>query len=376
MHGQDFDLEPDLIYLNHAAVAPWPRVTVEAVSRFAHENGLSGALDYPKWMSVESALRARLARLINAASTDDIALLKSTSEGLSVVAHGLNWKAGDNLVSIAQEFPSNRIVWQSLEPRGVEARLLDLYRHKDPEQALMDLCDNNTRLLAVSSVQYASGRRMQIERLGEFCRDRGIVFVVDAIQSLGAVPFDIEKNHADVVVADGHKWMLGPEGLALFYCRPALRERLALHQYGWHMVENAWDFEQSDWQPADSARRFECGSPNMLGAHALLASLDLLLKTGIEQVSARIEQNTDVIIEQIEQRKFELLTPLATQLRAGIITFRVPGVDTRSLQQGLMKARVVCAERGGGIRFSPHYHNTREQIEDAFETIEKQLEQA
>ena len=376
MHVQEFDLDPDLIYLNHAAVAPWPKVTVEAVSRFAQENGLSGALDYPKWMRTESALRARLARLINAPSTDDIALLKSTSEGLSVVAHGLSWKAGDNLVSIAQEFPSNRIVWQSLEPKGVEVRLLDLAKHQDPEEALIALCDDNTRLLAVSSVQYASGRRMQIERLGEFCRSRGIVFVVDAIQSLGALPFDIEKNHADAVVADGHKWMLGPEGLALFYCRPQLRERLALRQYGWHMVENAWDFEQTDWRPADSARRFECGSPNMLGAHALLASLDLLLEAGIDQVSARIEQNTQAIIEQVERRQFELLTPAQPQLRAGIITFRVPEADTGSLQQGLMKAKVVSAERGGGIRFSPHYYNTPEQIEGAFTAIDKLLEQA
>ncbi len=373
MHEHDFELQPDLIYLNHAAVAPWPAVTVAAVSRFARENGLTGALDYPRWTKTESALRASLARLINAPSTDDIALLKSTSEGLSVVAHGLGWKAGDNLVSIAQEFPSNRIVWQSLQPKGVEVRLLDLSQHEDPEQGLIALCDEHTRLLAVSSVQYASGRRMQLERLGEFCRSRGIVFVVDAIQSLGALPFDITRNHADVVVADGHKWMLGPEGLALFYCRPELREKLTLNQYGWHMVEEAWDFERSEWRPADSARRFECGSPNMLGAHALLASLDLLLERGIERVFASIERNTQAIIEQVRKREFELLTPPQSEQRAGIITFSIPGADTRSLLQGLMQQRVVCAERGGGIRFSPHFHNTPDQIESAFATLDHLL---
>jgi selenocysteine lyase/cysteine desulfurase len=371
MHDNAFSLDPDLIYLNHAAVAPWPNVTVEAASRFARENGHTGALDYPRWMKTESALRASLARLINAPSSDDIALLKSTSEGLSVVAHGLAWNPGDNLVTIAQEFPSNRIVWQSLETKGVEVRLLDLSQHEDPEQALMALCDSNTRLLAVSSVQYASGRRMQIEKLGEFCQARGILFVIDAIQSLGALPFDVAQNHADAVVADGHKWMLGPEGLALFYSRPELRERLSLNQYGWHMVEDAWDFEATEWQPAKSARRFECGSPNMLGAHALLASLDLLLDIGIEQVFARIEENTQAIVEQIRGHKFELLSPPKPALRAGIITFRVPGADTRSLQQGLMQQRVVCAERGGGIRFSPHFHNTSEQIECAFAILDR-----
>ena len=376
MHDRAFSLEPDLIYLNHAAVAPWPDVTVEAVARFARENGATGALDYPKWMKTESALRHSLARLINASSTEDIALLKSTSEGLSVVAHGLSWKAGDNLVSIAQEFPSNRIVWQSLEPQGVEVRLLDLAQQQEPEQALMALCDENTRLLAVSSVQYASGRRMQLEKLGEFCRDRGIVFVVDAIQSLGALPFDVTRNHADAVVADGHKWMLGPEGLALFYCRPELRDKLSLHQYGWHMVEEAWNFEATQWQPAGSARRFECGSPNMLGAHALLASLDLLLEIGLDQVFARIEENTQAIIDALHKRSFELLSPEQPTQRAGIITFRVPGADTQTIQQGLMKQRVVCAERGGGIRFSPHFHNTREQIEKAFAILDRLIDPA
>jgi selenocysteine lyase/cysteine desulfurase len=233
----------------------------------------------------------------------------------------------------------------------------------------MSLCDSKTRLLAVSSVQYASGRRMQLERLGDFCRRNGILFVVDAIQSLGALPFDVTEVQADVVVADGHKWMLGPEGLALFYCRADLRERLRLRQYGWHMVEAVGDFEASSWQPANSARRFECGSPNMLGIHALLASLELLQAIGIERVFSRIEVNTEAIIEQIKKRNFELLSPGARELRAGIITFRIPDCDTHSLQQGLMRRQVVCAERGGGIRFSPHFYNTKDQIEHAFEIL-------
>ncbi len=369
MYSDYFSLDPSIIYLNHAAVAPWPKVTVEAVSRFARENGVTGALHYPEWMKRESTLRTSLARLINAPTVDNIALLKSTSEGLSVVAHGLDWQPGENVVSIAQEFPSNRIVWESLEPYGVEVRLLDLHTEPDPEQALMTLCDKHTRLLAVSSVQYASGRRMQLERLGDFCRRNGILFVVDAIQSLGALPFDVTETQADVVVADGHKWMLGPEGLALFYCSADLRDQLRLRQYGWHMVEDAGNFEASTWLPADTARRFECGSPNMLGTHALLASLELLQEIGIDRVFSRIEENTEAIIEQIERHGFELLSPRTREQRAGIITFRVPGDDTRSLQQGLMQRQVVCAERGGGIRFSPHFHNTKKQIDHAFEIL-------
>lgn len=376
MSSHYFSLDPSLIYLNHAAVAPWPVASVESVTRFALENGRQGAAGYPDWVQLETALKSRLAELIHAPSWEDIALLKSTSEGLSVIAHGLIWQARDNIVTIAQEFPSNRIAWESLKPKGVEIRLLDLATVGDPEAALIELCDERTRLLSTSSVQYASGRRMQLERLGEFCQRQGILFVVDAIQSLGAFPFDIRSTLADAVVADGHKWMLGPEGLALFYCGESLKERLELHQFGWHMVQDAGDFDRQTWMPARSARRFECGSPNMLGAHALHASLGLLQEIGIENVAKIIQSLCDRIIEQIDQRGFELLTPRDPTQRAGIVTFRIPDKDNQHIQQALMKQQVVCASRGGGIRFSPHFHTSSEQIGQAFERLHHILNEA
>jgi cysteine desulfurase / selenocysteine lyase len=368
-----FSLDPSIVYLNHAAVAPWPDCTVDEVVAFARQNGLQGSLDYPLWLSKENSLRALLAKLINASSTDDIALLKSTSEGLSLIAYGLEWQAGDNIVSIAQEFPSNRIVWESLQSQGVELRLLDLNASEHPEQELLELCDQRTRLISVSSVQYASGRRMNLELLGNYCRSQPTIFVIDAIQSLGAIPFDLTQCQADIVIADGHKWMLGPEGLALFYCREELRQTLKLHQYGWHMVEAMGEFDRTDWQPANNARRFECGSPNMLGMHALHASLSMLLAIGIEQVASSIYENTQNIIRQVDLLEFELVTPREPDLRAGIITFRVPGIDNQLLYQTLMKQKVVCACRGGGIRFSPHFYNTTEQIEEAFSRLTKLL---
>jgi cysteine desulfurase / selenocysteine lyase len=371
MYAHHFSLDPEIVYLNHAAVSPWPVETVATVTRFARENGNMGARNYPEWMRIESELRNRLAELISAPSSSDIALLKSTSEGLSVVAHGLQWTEADNIVSIAQEFPSNRVVWQSLEPRGVEVRLLDLEKQADPEEALMNLCDRNTRLMAVSSVQYAAGRRMQLEKLGAFCRERRILFIVDAIQSLGALPFDVTANLADAVVADGHKWMLGPEGTALFYCCGPLRERLQLHQYGWHMLEQAFDFEQVNWQPAADARRFECGSSNMLGIHALHASLGLLLEVGMDIVSEQIEANCDAIIEEADSRGYELLTPRINTQRAGIVTFRVPAADNAQLQRQLMERGVICAFRGGGIRFSPHFYTQTRSIKKAFFVLDQ-----
>jgi selenocysteine lyase/cysteine desulfurase len=362
-----------MIYLNHAAVAPWPTQTVAEVMRFAQENGLNGSAHYTRWLEVESELRSLLAQLINAPSDQDIALLKSTSEGLSVIAYGLDWQAGDNIVSIAQEFPSNRIVWESLKSQGVEVRLLDLKHSQDPVNDLIALSDKKTRLLSVSSVQYATGERLRLQDLGDYCKAHEIVFVVDAIQSLGAFPFDLSACHADIVVADGHKWMLGPEGVALFYCNATLRPQLKLHHFGWHMVESMGYFERTDWQPAQSARRFECGSPNMLGIHALHASLGLIHEIGLNRISSEITRNTDTIIEQVDAAGFELLTPRDPLERAGIVTFRVPDRDNHVLYQGLMQQKVLCASRGGGIRFSPHFYNHRQEIENAFRHLSKLL---
>ena len=364
----EFPLEPGLVYLNHAAVAPWPRRTADAVSAFARENMTRGALDYPRWNQAEAQLRHRAARLLNAPSPEDIALLKNTSEALSLVAHGLPWENGDNIVSCVGEFPSNRIVWQALAGRGVQLRLVDIYATPDPEAALMEACDGRTRLLAISSVQYATGLRLDLERLGAFCRQRGILFCIDAIQSLGATQFDLQACNADFVMADGHKWMLAPEGLALFYCRPELREQLRLCQFGWHMVEHQRDFDRQDWKPAASARRFECGSPNMLCIQALSASLSLLLEVGRKEVEQLLLERSDYLMERIRQTPgLDLVTPRQPDRHAGIVTFRPRDIDPATLLPALFERRVVCAQRGGGIRFSPHFYTPLEVLDEGLE---------
>lgn len=363
----EFPLDPQLIYLNHAGVSPWPRRTAEAVCAFARENALQGSLRYPEWTRIETELKRRAATLINApGGPDDIALLKNTSEGLSLIAYGLPWQAGDNIVSTDQEFPSNRIVWESLATGGVELRRAAIGAAADPEDALFTLADGRTRLLAVSSVQYASGLRLDLRRIGEFCRRRGIVFCVDAIQSVGALRTDVRAIEADAIMADGHKWMLGPEGVAVFYTTPALRERLRLTQYGWHMVEHAGDYDRRDWTAARSARRFECGSPNMLGIHGLHASLGLLLETGMEEVERRVLDNTAFMAALAgESTQLELLSPRLPSRQSGIVVFRRRDRDSHALHEELRRHGVHCALRGGGIRYSPHYYTPRAQLERA-----------
>ncbi len=355
--AEEFPQREGLIYLNHAGVAPWPHRTGEAVKRFAEENVIQGPVNYTRWLGVEMKLREQLRQLLNAPAVDDIALLKNTSEGLSVVAYGLSWQRGDNIVISDQEFPSNRIVWESLQDLGVEVRAARLDTERIPEDAIFKCVDDRTRLIAISSVQYATGLRMDLKILGDYCHDRHILFCVDAIQSLGAFSMDVQDIHADFVVADGHKWMLGPEGVAVFYCRPELRDELNLRQYGWHMVEHHGDYDRKDWQIARSARRFECGSPDMLGIHALQASLSLLLEIGITTISARIEHVVQRFINGITAYDhLQLLSPQETERRAGIIAFRDQQREPAEILQLLLKRNVICAVRGGAIRLSPHFY--------------------
>lgn len=369
MPHPEFELTPGLIYLNHAGVAPWPTRTKRAVIRFAEENARFGATYYSKWLEAEQRLRQKFQRLLNAPSSDDIALVKNTSEAISFVAYGLSWQAGDNIVSCAQEFPSNRIPWESLRLQGVSLRLAELGQAKTPEDALFSLVDRHTRLITVSSVQYASGLALDLERIGDFCRRRGILFCVDAIQSLGALRADVQAWQADFVMADGHKWLLGPEGIGVFYTTPAARDLLKLTEYGWHMVEQAGDYDRSDWEIAKSARRFECGSPNLLGIHALEASLSLLLETGMAKVEQQVLANARYLIERIQAHKqLSLLTPL--QRHAGIVTFCPQTCDPKPLYHYLRQHGIICALRGGGIRFSPHFYHTISELEQAFSTLE------
>lgn len=367
---REFPVEDQLIYLNHAAVAPWPTRTAQAVVRFAEENCQRGARDYPRWLQAEQTLRMQLAELIRAPGADDIALLKNTSEGLSVIAHGFPWQSGDNLVIAQEEFPSNRIVWESLADRGVSLRQVQLTGCADPEAALMAAMDDRTRLLSVSTAQYATGLRVDLARLGETCRRRRIAFCVDAIQGLGVVPHDVQAMAIDFLVADGHKWLLAPEGVAVFYCAAPWRSRLQLHEYGWHMTERYLDFGERTWKPAASGRRFECGSPNMLGIHALSASLSLILEVGVSEMERRLLARTEHLFERLGGRSdIELITSTAPGRYAGIITFRHRTMPAGDLHRQLSAQGVVCAQRGEGVRFSPHAYTRLHTLDRALELI-------
>jgi len=365
--AHEFPVQKNLIYLNHAAVAPLPLRSGDAVKAFVDEYVHLGTKNYLSWAEHGDQLHADLAKFINASSADEIALLKNTSEAISVVAMGFPWQAGDTVLSSDEEFPSNRIPWQALTDQGVVFKEISLRQDgKSPEQALIDAMDDSTRMLAISAIQYASGLRLDLEILGKACKERDVAFCVDAIQMLGAFPVDVEAANIDFMMADSHKWLLGPEGIALFYCRKKWQSMLKLFQYGWHMIEKYGDFNDKSWQPANSARRFESGTPNILGIQAFASSLSLITEIGIENIEQRILHHTQLMHDFIDKSSnLEAIYTDKASMKSGIVTFRHCNCPATQLFNYLRGQNIMCAERGGGVRFSPHVYNTDKEIINA-----------
>jgi len=358
-------------YANHAAIAPWPRVASQAVADFAQENSRIGPEKYNLWLAREAQLRKRLANLVNAASSDDIALLKNTTEGICTVANGIDWRNGDNVVIPTGEFPSNRLPWLALQRLGVEVREVDIRSTADPESSLLAHMDKRTRLLSVSAVQWTDGLRLRLETLGHSCRQHQVLFFVDAIQQLGAIQMDVQACGIDFLAADGHKWLLAPEGIAVFYCRQSAREELQLQQHGWHMTDEAYQFNREQWLPSKSARRFEAGSPNMMGQAALYASVSLLQEVGIEQVEACVMANSHALSEGLTSISgLELVRPFDPQRVSGIVSFRPLDRNPARLHRALKRRKLACAIRGDAIRLSPHFYQEGQPLQEMLAIIE------
>ena len=358
-------------YANHAAMAPWPRVTSQAVVDFSLENSRIGPEKYAHWLLRETRLRKMLAGMINARSADDIALLKNTTEGICTVANGIDWKPGDNMVLPSAEFPSNRLPWLALQQLGVEVREVDIRAAADPELALLERMDNRTRLLSVSAAQWTDGLRLELETLGTACQQNDVLFFVDAIQHFGAMQIDVEACGIDFLAADGHKWMLAPEGIAVFYCRETVRQQLKLSQLGWHMVDEPYNFNRDHWQPSKAAIRFEAGSPNILGQVAMHASIGLLLDIGMEKVETLVGENSRLLSESLTNISgIELVRSFDPKRVSGIVSFNVPGKNPAEIHHALKHRNMTCAVRGDAIRLSPHFYQAGKPIQDILNIIE------
>ncbi len=360
-YRREFPVTREWAYMNHAAVAPLSQRAASAMQRAVEDVCRHGVAHHSLWQQAVAGLREAAARLIGAVP-EEIAIVKNTTEGLSLVANGLDWRPGDAMVAVEREFPANYYPWKALEKRGVSVRWVP-QRQGRVELEDLDRACRGARLLAISYVQYLSGYRINLEAVGEICARHGCLLVVDAIQGLGAFPVDVRQARIHALSADGHKWLLGPEGCGILYvaseCMPAIEPV----EFGWASVARWRDYDSRDSTLRPTAARYECGSLNTIGCYGLLAAIDLLLEVGVGRIGERVAGLSRRIAAGAAARGYQVLTPPDGDSASGIVAFRKEGIDSTEAVQRLSAAGVAAAARSGWIRASPHFYVSEEEAE-------------
>lgn len=349
-------------FFDHAAVAPWSARAQQALTAWAADLTENGDVHESDWLRRVEEVRQLAGRLIDA-DPQDIAFLKNTSEGIGIVAEGFPWRAGDNIVTAAEEYPANLYPWMNLVDKGVEVRRVPSRGSRVVIDDLHAALDDRTRVVSLSAVEYSSGFRNDLTAIGSLCRERGIFFLVDAIQALGVLPLEVRNTPIDCLAADGHKWLLGPEGAALFYLRRDLVNKLHPVGVGWNSVVGALDFARIDFRLKPHAGRWESGTLNLGGIVALGASLGLLLEVGIPRIAERVLELTDYLCAEAPRAGLEVFSSRRPEDRSGIVSLIVPGADPRQPVRRCRDAGIVINQRAGRVRVSPHCYNNREEID-------------
>ena len=365
---REFPVRESLVYFNHAAVGALPRRVSDAITAHTENVRDRGAADWRRWYADIEKTRAKAARFVGA-RTSEVAFLPSTSWGLSAVAQAYPWEKGDNVVGDDMEFPANVYPWMVLGRRGVEYRPAKSREGRVTVDDVAARVDSRTRIVAVSWVAFHNGWVYPIEEIGAFCREKGILLVVDAIQGLGALPLDVSRVPVDVLVADAHKWLLGAEACALFYVSENARERVPPVNAGWWNVKSEGTFLDYELDFFLSSRRYEAGSLPTAQIEGLGAAIDLLDEMGIETVRERILDTVEALAEGLASRGWTIATP--RPLASGILAAVPPDGNANRAAKELEGRGVIVAPREGAVRFSPHAYNDRVEVERILEATQE-----
>jgi len=365
-YRSQFPVTASSIYMNHAAVAPISRRVHDAMVGLLDDAQRNGAEHWERWAETYGIVRRSLAQLLNA-DASEIAFTKNTSEGISMFASGLNWQPADEVVSIEGEFPANFYPWKALEKRGVVLRLVQSEQGRISQETILQALTSRTRVVTVSFVQYLSGFRLDLERLGQECTAHGCLLFVDAIQGLGAFPVDVKRAKIAGLAADSHKWMLGPEGAALLYVNRQVMDKITPPEIGWTTVRHWSDFSRRELSWRDDARRYECGTLNTVGIYGLGAAVNLLLEVGIPNVAERVLNLTDRLRKGLLAQGHSVFGPRVREEASGIVSFAPRQGTADRLLERFIAHHVQVAARGGMVRIAPHFYNTEEEIERVLE---------
>jgi cysteine desulfurase/selenocysteine lyase len=360
-------------YFDHAAVAPVSGPAAAAMQTWVEQSVAEGDTMWPEWGRQLKAMRQSAANLIGA-SSDEITLVPNTTAGINLVAEGLDWRPGDNLVTLADEYPSNLYPWMHLADRGVETRRVPTVDGVVDYDQLADYCDDRTRLITVSWVAFSNGCRRDLDAIADIAARKGALLFVDAIQGLGVFPLDVSRTPIDFLAADGHKWLLGPEGAGVAYIR---RDRLPLLRataVGAHSVVHAYDYTHIELKLKQDASRYEGGSLNVPGMLGLGASIDLLQSLGIENVAAAILDITEHLCSRLQEGDFRVVSPRDGEQRSGIVSLEFPGADVTAVRRHCLEQGVALACRAGRIRVSAHAYNNQEDVDRLINALQTYLQ--
>lgn len=352
--------------MNHAGLSPISRGVAAAIRRFADQAERAPSVHYAGWCAQVDAVRAGYARLIGA-SAEEIAFVKNTAEGLSLIAAGLSWQAGDNVVAVADEYPSNIYPWLGLARQGVETRLAARHGARFGVDDVAAVVDGRTRLVTVSAVDWQSGFRPDLAALGEFCRRRDILFVVDGIQAVGALRIDVQACAIDAMAVGGHKWLLAPEGCGALFVSRRVLDRVTPVLLGWKSVSDADTYLPYHFTPRDDAAKFEPGSQMHLGITAFAAAIELQWVLGPAAIEAAVLEVTDVLADELRALGATILSPRDGVERSGILTFARG--DSAALHAALTAAGVVCRPRMGGVRLAPHCYTDGDDVDRVLRVV-------
>ena len=357
-YREQFPITKNLVYLNHASVGPLSRRAAVAMQGLAEDALQYGSEHYARWLAAYEGVRNGAAKLLNA-DAGEIAIIKNTSEGIATIAMGIAWKRGDAVVIFEEEFPANLYPWKRLAEHGVELRQLSIFDDLDR----IDEAAKGARLLAISYVQYLSGYRADLDAIGEICRRRGCVFCVDAIQGMGALPIDVRKSNIGALSADGHKWLLGPEGCGVLFVERSLQDQIEPVEFGWTNVARYADYASRDMTLRPDAGRYECGTLNTIGCFGLEAAFGLLIEIGVDQISTAVQALGDQVWNGARELGYETLGRRPEGGGAGIVSIRKPGVESQLIVRKLREAGFTTAPRQGWVRIAPHFYISPDEID-------------
>jgi selenocysteine lyase/cysteine desulfurase len=364
----EFPITRQYNFQDHACVAPLSGPAAAALKAYADEMAGASYLKGTFYRAAEH-VRQSVAKLLNA-DPQEVTYVKNTCEGLNYVAGGIQWVTGDNVVTTRLEFPANVYPWMNLEHRGVNLKWVEEEDGRIPFDRVAAAIDQRTRVVAVSAVQWCNGFRTDLTRLGELCQEKGVLLCVDAIQALGVHPIDVRAMNVDFLSADGHKWLCGPEGLGVFYCRRELLGHLRPSEPGYLGMKGDFDTLEHKMDLRDDARRFDSGAYNLGGICAMGASINLLLEVGIEEIQKRVKLLTDRLVEGIRERGWTVHSPRTPSEWSGIVSFSSDKHDLATLRKHLLdEFKIVLSRRLGWLRASPHFYNTPEEIDQLIDAL-------